>query len=201
MSVYIMENVEASLVKVGITMNSDERRRVEVNQLWLGTQGTCQVCAVRLHVKRINRRKLIPKHPKYGVSCIGSYALPLEKDSTLAREHLMGLKANLKDLTGSKKGSLTRKVNKLDERIKRFEGFDRLEGIWRVNTVYYTANPEAVESLAHKILSKYLVSNVPLGEVFRCSVDEARKAIDLALHQLDLSGSARVEFVDEDKNI
>lgn len=196
MSVYIMENAEASLVKVGITMNSDERRRVEVNQLWLGTQGTCQVCAVRLHVKRINRKKLIPKHPKYGVSCIGSYALPLEKDSTLAREHLMSLKANLKGLTGTEKGSFTRKVNKLEERIKRFEGFNKLEGIWRVDTVYYTAKSEAVESLAHKTLSEYLVSNVPLGEIFRCSVFEARNAVGLALQQLGLSDSARMEIFD-----
>ncbi len=200
MSVYIMENKEAELVKVGYTFNCHERRRVEINQLWLGTQGTCQICAVRLHVKRINRKKLIPKHPEYGVSCTGSYSLPLEKDSTLARAHLMKLRTSLKELTGTEKGSLVRKVNKLEERIKRFEGFDRLVGIWRVNTVYYTAKAEAVESEAHKILSKHQESKVPLGEIFRCSVDEARRAVDLALHRLGLSDSARMDIID-DENI
>ena len=47
-SVYILENPEAQRVKMGMTTNAVELRLREVNDMWLGRRGTCQICGGRL---------------------------------------------------------------------------------------------------------------------------------------------------------
>lgn len=193
--VYILENPEAGLVKVGMTNNEVENRRIEVNQMWLGTKGTCQICGVRIQVKRINHQRLIPKHVISGGPCPGGNYLPLEKDTTLAKAHLEKMRTNHVELTGNVMGSNTRRINTLEERIKRFEAFDKRLGVWKINTVYYTDNAENVELRTHGVLSRFLNTNMQFGEVFSCSVEEARKAVETVLEQLGLADSAKKEII------
>lgn len=189
--VYILENQDAKLVKVGMSNHDVVSRRIDVNQIWLGTKGTCQGCGVRLHLKRLNNHRFIPTHG----TCVGGNSFPLEKDSTLAKAILEEMRVNNRLLVGSEKASNSRKINKLEERIKKFEALEKRIGVWKINTVYYIDQAEEVESLTHKFLSKFLKENMQFGEIFCCSVEEARSAIETVLEQLDLAGTAHKEIV------
>lgn len=188
--VYILSNEEANRVKVGVTNSSVENRCINVNQLWLGTKGTCQACGIRLHLKRYDRKKLMPIHVGVGSDCPGGRALPLEKDSSLAKIRLEKLKKGHEKLTGSTKGSNTRRINVLEERIKKFEKIERQVGVWKINTVYHTDNAVGVEKRAHEILNGSLDENMPLGEVFSCPVERAREVVETTLKELGVSDSA-----------
>jgi len=186
--VYILENKEAKRVKIGMTINEVEKRLADINSKWLGKKGTCQICGGR---RLTDNKGFIPAHVVSGASCSGGYSLPLEKDSSLAKTYLEKMKIGHGELTGSEMGSFTRKIDNLKERIERFELFKNPVSEWRIDTVYQTDHAEDVELRSHQILSEFLDKTMPFGEVFRCSVEEARKAIDLVLVQLDLADSAR----------
>ncbi len=63
-------------------------------------------------------------------------------------------------------------------------------GIWQLGATVYTECAEQVELLTHEILADRLDEAVLFGEVFCCSVSEAKEAIENALAQLGLTGSA-----------
>ena len=193
--VYILENVEAKRVKVGFTTRSVENRRIDVNQMHLGTRATCQVCGTRLHVKRILQQRLIPKHVLSGWPCRGSNSLPLEKDTSLAKEYLEELKASHEKLIGNEKGSNTRRINTLEERIKKFENFKKPLGVWKINTIYSTNNAEDVEKKSHKLLSTFIDADSQFGEVFCCSIEEARMAVETVIAELGLVDSTEKEII------
>jgi hypothetical protein len=186
--VYILENKEAKRVKVGMTINRVEERLEDVNNMWLGIKGTCQICGGH---RLVNHEGIIPKHVVSGSLCSGSHSLPFEKDASLASSYLIELKKNHGVLKGSSKGSNSKRINSLEERIRRFQALDKLLGKWKVNTVYQTNSAEDVELRSHEILADYLDKNVPFGEVFICSVTEATNAVELVLDQLDLLQSAK----------
>lgn len=186
--VYILENKEAKRVKVGMTINCVEKRLEDVNNMWLGIKSTCQICGGR---RLVNHEEFIPKHVVSGFHCPGSNSLPFEKDSSLAISYLIKLKKNHGILEGSSKNSNSRRINALEERIRRFQALSKLLGEWKINTVYQTNSAEDVELRSHEILSDYLDKDVPFGEVFLCSVAEAMNAVELVLDQLDLLQSAK----------
>ncbi len=188
--VYILENEEAKRVKVGMTINRVEDRLEDVNNMWLGNKGTCQICGGR---RLVNYEGFIPKHVVSGIRCPGSYSLPFEKDSSLAISYLIELKNNHCILRRSSQNSNSKRINGLKERIRRFQALDKLLGVWKVNTVYHTNSAEDVELRSHEILSDYLDNDVPFGEVFSCSVTEAINAVELILDQLNLLQSAKKE--------
>ena len=190
--VYILENEEAKRVKVGMTINSVEKRLEDVNNMWLGIKGACQICGGR---RLVNHKGFIPNHVVSGVHCPGSNSLPFEKDSSLAIPYLIELKKNHGVLKGSSQNSSSKRINGIEERIRRFQALDKLLGEWKVNTVYQTNSAEDVELLSHEILSDYLDKDVPFGEVFICSVAEAINAVELVLDQLDLLQSAKKEVL------
>ncbi len=189
-AIYILENSKAQRVKVGMTTNDVVDRLRSVNDMWLGQKVTCQICGARVF---INDRGFAPKHVKDGRNCKGGDALPLEKDVALAESHLENLKKSLGELSGSEKGSVTRKVRNLEGRIDLYRNRDKPVGRWQIGTVYHTEKIEQVELLSHKILADRLDRKALFGEVFSCSLQEATEAVEAALSQLDLLDSARKE--------
>jgi hypothetical protein len=47
--------------------------------------------------------------------------------------------------------------------------------MWQLSTAFYTECAEKVELLSHEILSQRLDKETPFGEVFCCSVSEAKR--------------------------
>ena len=186
-AVYIFENAEAQRVKVGMTINNVADRLRAVNDMWLGRKGTCQVCGSRL----VSIRGRIPQHVVSGIRCPGGNALPLEKEVALAETHLERMRLRLCALSGSEKGSATRKIKTLERRIGLYRVHDRAVGAWQLSTAFYTECAEQVELLSHEILGERLDEGAPFGEVFRCSASEATEAVERALSQLGLLHSAR----------
>lgn len=186
-AVYIFENSKAQRVKVGMTINNVVDRLSDVNDMWLGRKVTCQICGGRL----VNIGGHVPQHVVSGVGCPGGNALPLEKDLALAESHLENMKNLLSELSGSEKGSVTRKIKTLAKRIGLYRQYERTVGVWQLNTAFYTECAEQVELLSHEILAERLDKEAPFGEVFCCSVSEATEAVETALSQLGLLHSAR----------
>lgn len=188
--VYILENQEAQRVKVGITINDPAERCKAVNDQWISLTATCQVCGGR----RLTNLKngLIPKHVTSGAHsfhlghCPGSLKPPLESDQSLAESYLVELRQKQCELSGAEKGSVTRMINNLQERIQRFRHLKTPVGEWRVALVFLTRNEAEVEKRTHHLLKDYLDDRAHVGEVFRCSVQEAAIAVEQALHDLGL---------------
>lgn len=195
-AVYIFENSKAQRVKVGMTINDVADRLSGVNNEW--TKITCQICGGR---RWLNIQGYLTEHVWRGRPCPGGNALPLEKDSALAKSYLEDLKNRLSDLSGSKKGSATRIVNNLAKRIERYQNNNRPVGKWKKRVVFYTKSAEQVELLSHEILDEHLDKMAPIGEVFCCSVSVATEAIETALNQLELLHSARKEYKSYNSNI
>lgn len=185
-AVYILENPEAQRVKVGMTSNDVGLRLRVVNDMWLGRRGTCQICGGRLNI--VGGR--VPRHPRYSSPCPGGDALPLEKEVALAETHLGKMKNRLAELSGDEKASATRRIKTLERRIGIHRRQALAVGIWQLGATVYTECAEQVELLTHEILADRLDEAVLFGEVFCCSVREAKEAIENALAQLGLTGSA-----------
>src|SRR6185503_15000121 len=151
-AVYILENVEAQRVKVGMTINDVAGRLGDANDMWLGRTITCQICGGRL----VNVRGHVPRHVVSGKGCPGGNALPLEKDLTLAEFHLKDMKGRHAGLSGSEKGSVTRVVRTLEERIERYRHYKRPVGVWQFSVGFYTECAEQVELLSHELLAERL---------------------------------------------
>lgn len=193
-AVYIFENFKAQRVKVGVTGMTTSNvitRLKDVNDMWFEIKVTCQICGER---RFANVKGLIPQHIVSGISCSGGNALPLEKDVTLAEEHLENMKNSHSELSGSEKGSATRRINNLKKRIEKYRHYNGPVGEWQFRVIYYTGGAGQVESLSHKILEEYLDKMAPFGEVFYCSVETAIEAVETALSQLGLLHSARKEI-------
>ena len=188
-AVYILENAKAQRVKVGMTINNVVDRLGHVNDMWLGRKVTCQVCGGRL----VNIGGHVPQHGGSGRGCPGGNALPLERDMALAESHLQDMTNLLSELSGSEKGSVTRKIKTLEKRIERYRHHNRPEGEWEFRVAFYTEGVAEVELLSHKILAEHLDRLAPFGEVFCCSVSEATEAVESALSQLGVLHSARKE--------
>jgi len=185
-AVYILENPEAQRVKIGMTINDVGLRLRVVNDMWLGRRGTCQICGGRLNI--VGGR--VPRHPGYSRPCPGGDALPLEKEVALAETHLGKMKNRLAELSGDEKASATRRIKTLERRIGIHRHRALAVGIWQLGATVYTECAEQVELLTHEILADRLDEAVLFGEVFCCSVSEAKEAIENALAQLGLTGSA-----------
>ena len=143
--------------------------------------------------------KLVPEHVVSGMTCPGGIALPLESDIALANAHLENLRVLIGGAMGSEKGSMVRRINTLEKRIRLRRQHSRGVGRWRIGTVYHTERAEQVELLSHDYLVESLDRAAPFGEVFRCSISEARAAVEKALDQLNLLGLARRVERDESK--
>ena len=184
-TVYIFENPDAERVKVGVTHGLGDRLAA-LNDVWSGRTVTCQICGGRLN--SIGRP--IRPHKGNGRQCPGGYAPPLERDVTLAEELLEDLKGQLSELSGSRRGSVTRRIGTLEMRIERFRDYKWPAGTWQSHTEFVTERAEEVEKLAHEILGDRLDETAPLGEIFCCSPDEAFEAVEGALGRLGLLDSA-----------
>lgn len=185
-AVYILENPEAQRVKIGMTINDVGLRLRVVNDMWLGRRGTCQICGGRLNI--VGGR--LPRHPAYSRPCPGGDALPLEKEVALAETHLGKMKNRLAELSGDEKASATRRIKTLERRIGIHRHQALAVGIWQLGATVYTECAEQVELLTHEILADRLDEATRFGEVFCCSVSEAKEAIENALAQLGLTGAA-----------
>jgi hypothetical protein len=190
-AVYILENVIAQRVKVGMTINDVGGRLRDANDMWLEHKVTCQICGGR-RLAKLNglEPRLVPRHVVSGKNCPGGNALPLEGDLALATSHLENLKLQLKEVSGSEKGSVIRRINTLEGRIRRRRQHSRAVGVWQIGTVFYTERAEQVELLSHDLLKERLDRVAPFGEVFCCSASEAREDVERALDQLGLLHSA-----------
>lgn len=196
--VYILENLEAQRVKVGMTTNDVALRLRDANDMWLEHKLTCQICGTRRlamwngYAPRIGfAPRLMPKHVISGRDCLGGSAPSLEHDSALARNHLEKLKLRVAEASGSEKGSLRRQINTLEARIVLRSQHNRGCGYWTVGTVYQTECAEQVELLSHELLAEFLDRTAPFGEVFGCSISVAREAVERAMNQLGLQPIAR----------
>jgi hypothetical protein len=97
------------------------------------------------------------------------------------------------EASGIQKGSMVRQINTLEARIRLRRQHSRAVGKWKLGTVYYTECAEQVELLSHEYLADYLDRVAPFGEVFSCSMPEAREAVERALNKLGLLHLARRE--------
>jgi hypothetical protein len=188
--VYVLENPEAQRVKIGVTINTVEGRLQEVNDMWLGRKGTCQICGRRLVILRGR----IPPHVKSGIRCPGKYAPPLEIDSLVAERHLATLKDRLSALSGVERGSVTRMIRRLERLLGLPRHSAQAFGYWTISAAFATECAGEVELLTHSFLAERLDVTAPIGEVFSCSVPEAIEAVQRALRRLGLEDSARVEL-------
>lgn len=188
-AVYVLENPVAQRVKVGMTINNVVDRLGDVNDMWLQRKVTCQICGGRL----VGASGRVPRHVVSGRGCSGGDALPLEREVSLAESHLESMKASLDALSGSEKGSVTRKIKTLEKRIVVSRNRERTVGAWQVSVVFHTECAEQVELASHELLADRLDGRAPFGEVFCCSVSEATEAIEAALRQLELLEEARKE--------
>ena len=195
-TVYILENAAVQRVKVGVTINAAGDRLRDVNDMWLGRKGTCQVCGRRV----VLVRGRVPRHASgvpgfvHGVAgCAGTHEQSLEQSSDVAQKHLAALKDQVVGLRGVRKGSVTRMIATLERRISAPRHHDNSSGLWQVHTTYLTESAETVERLAHSLLAEFLDHDAPIGEVFRCNVSQAIAAVEKALSQLGLHQSARRE--------
>ena len=186
-AVYILENAKAQRVKVGMTINNVVDRLSDVNDMWLERKVTCQICGGRL----VNIGGHVPQHVVSGRGCPGGNALPLERDMALAESHLENMTNLLSELSGSEKGSVTRRIRTLAKRIGLYRRYERTVGVWQLSAAFYTECAEQVELLSHEILAERLDEEAPFGEVFCCSVSEAAAAVETALSQLGLLESAK----------
>jgi hypothetical protein len=191
-AVYILENIEAQRVKVGMTINDVALRLRDANDMWLEHKITCQICGGRRLAKlNVFAPRLLPKHVVSGINCPGGNALPLEGDIKLAQAHLENLRLRVGEVSSREKGSLIRKINTLEERIRLRSQHCRAVGTWKIGTVYHTECAEQVELLSHEFIAEHLDRNAPFGEVFKCSMQEAREAVERALKQLALLHTAK----------
>lgn len=181
--IYILTNKDAGLVKVGMTTSSVEERCIDINRMWLGSKGTCQICGVRLLLKRFNHKRVLPEHPKTAARCPGGLELPLERSNLHAEKYLNELKEEVVTLTGSKKGSKTKAINTLSKRIIRFREMPKAVGVWTVGHTFKVNNVEYVEKKIHEKLNDYLESKYNFGEVFNCSVSHAYEAIIFTIEE------------------
>ena len=185
--VYVFENPDAERVKVGVTHGLGDRLAA-LNDLWSGRTVTCQICGKRL--SSIGRR--IRPHKGNGRHCCpGGSAPPLEREVTLAEELLEGLRGQLGGRSGTRRGSITRRIRVLEKRIERFRDYKWPAGRWMPHTRFVTERAEEVEKLSHEILGDRLDETAPLGEIFCCSPDEAIEAVEAALGRLGLPDSVR----------
>ena len=193
-AVYILENLSAQRVKVGMTTNDVALRLKDANDIWLEHKVTCQICGGR-RLAKVNglAPRLVPKHVVSGINCPGGNALPLEGDIALAKAHVANLKLRVGEASGNDKGSMMRQIKTLEERVRLRRQHSRAVGIWKIGTVYYTECAEQVELLSHEFLADHLDKVAPFGEVFSCSMSDAREAVERALNQLGLLHLARCE--------
>ena len=133
-AVYIFANAKAQRVKVGMTINNVVERLNHVNDMWLERKVTCQICGGRL----ANIGGHVPQHVVSGKGCPGGNGLPLEKDAALAESHLENMKSFLSELSGSEKGSVTRRIKTLAKRIELYRHYERAVGVWQLSTAFYT---------------------------------------------------------------
>ena len=188
--VYIFANPEAGRVKVGVSCGLGDRL-LALNDLWTGRTVTCQICGGRLG----NVGRPIRSHKAGGTECPGGYALPMERDVTVAERHLETMKAQVGEVSGTTRGSLTRRISTLAARIERFRGYVWPVGMWYSHTEFRADRVEAVEKRAHQILADHLDDTAPLGEVFTCSPEKAVQAVEAALGELGLlEGSIKKEM-------
>lgn len=180
--VYIFINHEASLLKIGMSTCASKNRLIEINQMWLGTKGTCQICRIRL---RLNLKRRIPDHVKSGRKCEGGNEQPLERDQTLALRLLENLKLQHRHLEGFEKVANTRRIKGLQTNIRSLQNIGKRVGVWKLQEEFLCSEPRQVEKHVHKKLKKFEYNNMPFGEVFNCSLETARKAVVDALDSLD----------------
>lgn len=189
-TVYIFENLEAGLVKVGITINNPVDRLKSLADLWTGRYGTCQVCGGR----QLLRRSRLPEHRRLGARCAGSGELSLERDSSVAEWYLRVLQDRLGRVSGVELTSVRRMIKRLDRVIAQPRHAEGTIGSWRIRYEVFTERPEQVESLAHSFLAHYLEAPSPHGEVFRCGFEEARAAVERALDHFRVAQTAEVKL-------
>ena len=203
-AVYILENAEAQRVKVGMTSMDTTNvfdRLKDVNDMWQKRKVTCQICGARRLVKGYR----IPPHVYAGPECVlidsrpwnrlcpGGNEFPLEKNVALAESLLDNIRKRLSDFSYVDKVSAARFANNLEKRIEKFRNYSPRVGDFQVRVAYYTKHAELVEKSSHQILAKYLDEKAPFGEVFRCSVSEAREAVETVMGRMRLLESAIID--------
>ncbi len=148
--------------------------------MWHGVKGRCQIC---LKWRLLSTDGHIPNHVLNMSHCLGSNQLPFEKDTGLADQELKRLREQLIKLQGSDKNSITRRINNLKKIVDSYKNAPRRVGLWQIRATFFTEDAYEIEKITHKILHTYLDKQSPIGEVFRCSTQEAIAAVHGAISQ------------------
>jgi hypothetical protein len=169
---YILENTMVGLVKIGATINSPHDRLLDINRMWLGEKGLCQICNCWRVLK--DKRRM-PPHVLGGMPCGGSNHLPLHIDTKHAEQEVANLQNQL--LTGSSdKIPIVKKLNGLKKRIEFFKTF-KAEGEWTLFATWKIANAYYCEEMVHSKLEGFKYDLVPFGEVFKYPSENARQLV------------------------
>ena len=170
---YILENTTVGLVKIGATINSPHGRLLEINRMWLGEKGLCQICNCWRVLK--DKRRM-PPHVLGGMPCGGSNHPPLHIDTKHAEQEVAILQDEL--LTElSDKIPVAKKINGLKKRIEFFKTF-KAEGEWTLFESWKLPNPYYYEETVHAKLEGFKYGVAPFGEVFKCSPEYAQQVVN-----------------------
>jgi len=169
---YILENQVAGLIKIGATINSPHGRALDINRMWLGEKGLCQICnSWRL----LKDKRRMPPHVLGGKPCSGSDHPPLHIDTKHAEQEV----ANLNNELGQgllSKAPTVKKINGLKKRIEFFKTF-KAAGEWTLFATWKIADAYYHEEIVHSKLENFKCDLAPFGEVFKCSPECAQQAL------------------------
>lgn len=180
-TVYILENSHANRVKIGVTVNDPEERLKDINRMWIGIKGRCQIC---LSWRLLLGDGRMPNHVLSGTPCFGSNQLPFERSTELAQLKLKDLKDLVNEYSGHKKISAVKKIKTLERAIESYRLQPKQLGTWVIRASFYCKKAYQVEMIVHEALTNYIDKSAPFGEVFSCSVEEAIVAVENALIHL-----------------
>lgn len=175
--VYILQNKEAQRIKIGATLNNPDARLLDINRMWSGIKGRCQIC---LNWRMLNDGRL-PNHVLTMKHCPGSGELPFEYSIDLAEKQLLDLEENCRRNKGAAHNFATKRIKNLRNALVNYKENPVRIGKWELLTSYKTDSAYLIEKVVHKALVTHLDKTAPFGEVFLCSVDEAVSVIEEAI--------------------
>lgn len=84
-----------------------------------------------------------------------------------------------------------RALNRDNPELEYYNGNKNLPlYVWTLAKSYKTKNYYKVEKLSHNYLKNYIDNDSPIGEVFKCTVEEASKSIECSLRDLGIYDEA-----------
>jgi hypothetical protein len=194
--VYILENMDARRIKIGATVNHPDDRLLDISRMWRAIKGRCQIC---LSWRMLSDGRM-PKHVLSMNHCAGSGELPLEYSTQLAEEQLIDLQGRIPWINGSELNFATKRIKNLQKIIRNYKENSIRPGSWFLRASFKIDSAYLIEEYVHSVLAAHLDANMPFGEVFSCSAEEAITLIEETIVQIE-SGNIPVGLIAKFQNL